>query len=147
MNPMNMRSRASGARSRTSVNPHASPTSGNAIAATPKPPWSVVFSARPTGPAASSQTDRTASPASTTSPIPTASRACGDRICRVEARRGLLLDAVDRLDAEDAGFLPFPDFGFALAAGFRPRLRPDFWLDDGRDDVRRDGEVFVAIGR
>ena len=43
----------------------------------------------PAGPAASNHTDRTANKPKTTSPIPTASRAHGERIWRVGARAGL----------------------------------------------------------
>jgi hypothetical protein len=61
--------------------------------------------------------------------MPAASRACGERICRVGVRSGFL----------DADFL---DADFRLGAGFRL----DEERDEARDDERRDGEVFVAIG-
>jgi hypothetical protein len=63
--------------------------------------------------------------------MPTASRACGERICRVEARRG---------------FLAVFAAGFFLREAGRP-LPLDERLAAGRDDLRRDGEVFVAIDR
>jgi hypothetical protein len=43
----------------------------------------------PAGPAASNQTERIASKPKTTSPMPSASRAQGERICRVGVRAGL----------------------------------------------------------
>jgi len=63
------------------------------------------------------------------SPMPSVSRAKGDRIWTVGVRCGVLLAAV------------------RLAAG---RFSGRFLLVgrvDERDDERRDGEVFVAIGR
>ena len=62
----------------------------------------------PAGPAASNQTERTASRPKTTSPMPTASRAHGERICRVGVRAGFRRGV----------------WGFFLAVRF---------LDDGED--------------
>ncbi len=64
----------------------------------------------PAGPAASNQTESTASRPKTTSPMPTPSRAHGERICRVDVRAGL------------AGFLlvvRFLDDGEGRRAGAR----------------------------
>jgi hypothetical protein len=72
----------------------------------------------PTGPAASNQTPKIASRANTTRPMPRASRAHGERICRTGVFGGAL------------GTLRFLEaFVFEV-----------------RDDERREGEVFVATG-
>ena len=79
------------------------------------------------GPAASNHTESTASPASTMSPMPSVSRANGERICVVGARWGFFLAG---------GFFAAGRFeGAFLLAG---RL-------EARDVERRDGEVFVGI--
>ncbi len=90
-NPMNIRTRSSGATSRSRTKPQNTPITGIATASRPNPLCSRPVIAWPMGPARSNQTDRTARPANTTSAIPTASRANGDRICRVDARAGFFL--------------------------------------------------------
>ncbi len=64
--------------------------------------------------------------------MPAASRACGERIWRVGVRSGFFLAGGLR-----AGRRP-------LETGFR--FAEDLRDVDARDDERRDGEVFVAIG-
>jgi hypothetical protein len=73
----------------------------------------------PAGPAASNQTERTAKRPKTTSPMPTASRAHGERICRVGVRAGFRL--VLRCFFVAVRFL---DDGEARRAGAR---RAVFW--------------------
>src|SRR5436190_11085266 len=93
---------------------------GNATATTPSEPRSIHVRRSPTGPAASNHTPSTARSATTTNRIPEASRACGERICRTEVLGG-----------------------FAGAFLLR-RERPLTVVFEGRDDDRRDGDVFVA---
>src|SRR6476469_9690186 len=98
--------------------------SGKVIAATPHAPRKAQPRKSPTGPAASNHSPSTATRASTTRKIPSASRACGERIWWT----GVFGGALRRAGRRRTGFF------------FVRR-----WLEP-RDDERREGEVFVAIG-
>ncbi len=88
MKPMNIRSRSSSAVPRSRRRPQYSAMTGNATAATPNPACSSQSNPRPTGPADSNHSPRIASNASTTRPIPRASRAHGRRWLRTDVRAG-----------------------------------------------------------
>ena len=66
--------------------PQYTPTSGTTTAAAPNAPRRSHAIPLPAGPPAENHIESTASRAKTTSPIPIASRAQGERICRVEVR-------------------------------------------------------------
>ena len=132
VNPMNIRTRSSRAVSRRSMTPQYTPTSGTTYAATPNEAVRPVVSQPPTVPAPSNHSPRIDRSPSTTSPIP--SRVPGVRGEDLPHRRllGHLLPARGPLRGGSAG-------------GFRVVLR-DPARPEERDDERRDGEVFVAMG-
>ena len=142
-NPMNMRSRASGARSRTSVNPHASPTTGNTIGSDPEAPVERRVQRTPDGAGGIEPDRQDREPGEHHQPD-------AHRVARVRRQdlpgRGAPRSLGSRSrDVRTPASCSASCLVLALAAGERPRVLPDARVDDGRDDFRRDGEVFVAI--
>ena len=123
---MNIRTRSSRAVSRSSTIPQYAPISGNTYAAIPNAPRDSHVRKPPTGPAAPNQMPSTPRSETTTRKMPSASRACGDRICRTGVFGGCFGFARVR-------------FAGVRAAGFRARV-----AFEARDDERREGEVFVG---
>ena len=85
-NPMNIRRRSCSADPRSSINPQDSARIGKTTAAIPNVACRSQSSPRPTGPADPNQSPSTARSASTTRPIPRASRAQGRRWLLTEGR-------------------------------------------------------------